>query len=197
MWKVKASAAGGRPFDADRDLGCLTFSVIHAAAFGSSRGDRTNFAKEAGLVFPDTTNGPVAAFATTGQPRLLMAMGIIGSAASECYKQPFRRLFHLFNNARPSVRGAFEARTAAIKPYIQASLRRMAVEWDSFEPTSGIDHVLFRERKAAEAAGRNAVYDSPTIINSVFGYLLGGQDSTHSTLCFRTSTQSSFVKWLC
>lgn len=185
MWKAKASAANGRPFDADHDLGCLTFSVIHAAAFGHLHGGRTNFVKEAQSLSLATTGGTIAAFASMQHPRLLTAMDIIGSAASECYKQPFPRLFHLFNNARPHVRGAFQTRKATINAYIQASLRRMTVEGDSFEPASGIDHILSRERRAANAAGREAVYDSPTIINSVFGYLLGGQDSTHSTLCFR------------
>jgi hypothetical protein len=190
LWREKAKVADGHPFDADNDLGCLTFAVIQAAALGLS--DQN----DASLQFSDrlrnTDSSSFSAedkdtpfpFPSMEKPELLTAMATIGHAASECYKQPFPGLFYLINNQRPTMKKAFKSKTTIIQSYIDRSIQRISEEGASFQPKSAIDYMVSREDAAAKKAGRKPDFHSSTMNEGVFGYLLGGQDSTHSTLTF-------------
>ena len=49
---------------------------------------------------------------------------------------------------------------------------------------AALDHIVSREITAASKDGRQPTLTSRVIHDFLFGYMLGGQSTTHSVLCF-------------
>ena len=80
---------------------------------------------------------------------------------------------------------AFSSKETILQSYIDRSSQRLAEEGADFTPKSAVDYIVSREIDMAKKAGRAPGLASLRLNDIIFGYLIGGQDSTHSTLSFR------------
>lgn len=79
-----------------------------------------------------------------------------------------------------------------VKPHIERLTWRLAENPAGFELRSALDYLILREAQAAEKAGIDPSFYSPVIKDMLFGFMIGGQDSTHSTLCFTAKRLGEF-----
>lgn len=102
LWRFKAEAAGGLPFEASEDLSHMTFDIMEAAAFNippSESSTVKHFSKLRDAELPRSTWSKVAEFPTHETvPDLLQAVHSIESAASVVLGLPFGRWYHFYNN---------------------------------------------------------------------------------------------------
>lgn len=75
---------------------------------------------------------------------------------------------------------------------INDSSRRLAENPTTFKPRSAVDYMVQRELQAAQKAGTKPSFASGEMSDGLIGYLIGGQDSTHSTLCFAAKRLSQY-----
>lgn len=183
--------AKGLPFEAGADLEGLTYDIMMSAAFGIPEEDSNTVnclrALQAAGRADILQNGSeqLASFPLVDNPELLTALRVLDVRVTKAFDTMFPNLFYFFDNFSPSVRRAFESKRAIIQSHIDRSVEKSSGNNSSKEQyASAVDYVVSRERSAAESAGRQPVFKSPRLIDMLWGYLVGGQDSTHSTLSF-------------
>ena len=115
---------------------------------------------------------------------LQQANHTIAAAVGNAFVQPSQRLYHFFNNRTGTMKKAYSAKKTILQTYVNRSSQRLADEGSDFKPQSALDYVVSREAAIAKKAGRAPNFESDRINDILFGYLVGGQDSTHSTLSF-------------
>ncbi|KAH7037441.1 putative cytochrome P450 [Microdochium trichocladiopsis] len=190
LWQFKSELAEGRAFDAAVDLGYLTYDIITAAALNIDDNDTQirKYIRELGelkqpATVPASTTEP-AEFPPSELTDMLSALFTIAGASGKAFQVPSPKLFHLFNNRTAKMKKAYHDRDTIIRSYIGDAVRRLQEEGDNFKPTSAMDFIVMREAAAAKKENRAPDFYSDTVVQVTFGYLLGGQDSTHATLSF-------------
>ncbi|RKL30751.1 hypothetical protein BFJ72_g11316 [Fusarium proliferatum] len=190
LWQHKATIANGASFQSTRDLGVLMYDIITAAAFDVHESESqitqdlqhlqthktiTSMAKGDGadFGFPDLE---VSGFQK--------AMILISRSVRDSFIRPSPWLFHLWNNCRPSVRKVVALKNKVLQSYIDHSCLRLLREGSDFVPRCAIDCIVSREVAAAAKADRLPDLKSARLKDLILGYLLGGYDSTQSTLTF-------------
>jgi cytochrome P450 len=200
MWKEKMRLAQGRPFEALEDLGFLTYDVMCAAGMGSDNDEnavtgmleRLRSGRED--LTPPSNKDALFVFPEGDKPALLEAMNAVAQSAGVAGSTPSPRIFHLINNRRASMKKALRDKRSIMLKYVLQASNRLAKEGASFQPRSAVDYIVSREVSMAEKAGRKPVLDSPRMTDGIFTYLIGGQDSTHTTLSnCKTSYSGLFV----
>ncbi|GKT64942.1 cytochrome P450 [Colletotrichum tofieldiae] len=190
LWKVKAAMAHGLPFDAAEDLEGFTYDIMMTAAFGieeqnSYTLDRLRTVQKSNKV---EINGDASIqlvkFPHTQKPELLTALDTLNSRVNETFRSTVPKTTHMINSFRPSVRRAFRSKRRIVQSYIDRSVEKLSQSCSKEEFASAVDYVVSREKSAAESAGRRPAFHSLRMSDMLWGYLVGGQDSTHSTLCF-------------
>ncbi|GKT41569.1 cytochrome P450 monooxygenase TRI13 [Colletotrichum spaethianum] len=190
LWKVKAVMAKGLPFDAAEDLEGFTYDIMMTAAFGiaeqkSHTLDRLRTIQKAETVeVQGNASVQIAKFPHTDKPELLAALNTLNAKVNGSLRSTIPRTFHAVNNFRPSVRRAFKSKRTIIQSHIDRSVKKLSRSGLKEEFASAVDYVVSRERFAAESAGRPPAFNSLRMNDMLWGYLVGGQESTHSTLCF-------------
>ncbi|OBR10442.1 Cytochrome p450 [Colletotrichum higginsianum IMI 349063] len=192
FWKRKAVLADGLPFDAAEDLEGFTYDIMMTAAFGiaeqdSHTVDRLNTpqtAKDVRLVGDGP--GKVAEFPPIKIPEMISALHVLNDSLNGAFWLGKPAVFHAVNNLRPSVRRAFGSKRSIIQSHIDRSVeKQLSSRGGSKEDfASAVDYVISREISAAGNDGRRPVFDSLRLNDMLWGYFVGGHDSTHSTLCF-------------
>lgn len=132
----------------------------------------------------DSNKAALAVFPESEPTDLLLSLYAHATAVGTTFTQPSPSFYHFWNNRTDKMKKAYHVRDSVLGAYAQEAAGRLAESGDSFEPKSALDYMVLREANGAKKAGRAPVFDSPRIIQLMFGYLLGGQDSTHSTLSF-------------
>lgn len=132
------------------------------------------------------TNRPDAEFHFPEyQPHgLLRTIEVLASVAGTFPTALFQSLHWPLHNLRPVVRRARADRFAIIQRYIDRALERWETDGPPQKPRWALDLIIKRERAAAQKAGRAPDYASRLFHDAVYGYCLGGQDTTHSALSF-------------
>ncbi|KAL2872897.1 hypothetical protein SGCOL_011958 [Colletotrichum sp. CLE4] len=190
MWKTKAAIANGWPFGADADLEAFTYDIMNAAAFGTSVEDSYTWERLRSLPSPNTSESlesdlsKLAEFPQVKQPELLNALTILGERINGAFRALIPKLFFLYDDNRPTIRKAFHSKKTILQSHIDRSVEKQTRSTSKEEFASAVDYIVSREISAANAAGRNPVFESARMTDMIWGYLVGGQDSTHSTLCF-------------
>lgn len=199
LWQEKIKIAQGRPFDVLKDLGVLTFDIILAAALGLDESDSGTIQQLKHLRSvrdqlavpgePDT----LYTFPEPQKAELLLAMEGVSVAATKAAASPSPWMFHFFNNLTPAMRKNLGLKNTIMQSYVNRACQRLVKEGSNFQPHAAVDYLVSREMTIAERAGREAVFNTPRMNDALFGYLVGGQDSTHSTLGFSKSLTRSII----
>ena len=231
LWTAKDRQANGRPFAADEDLYMATLDIICNVAFGIDDGmgtlrkaisttlstenhlDSTVDINVVPKVLDHTTglptNEPVVFPKAKHDPEVdaLLDMSVMTSIAQ---KSPFPWLSQHLALLKPKHARAWWYRRSLIKRRTERMLRRLASGGEKEGRMTVLEHLIQREAKAAEKAGRPWNCFSPVIrdevrlsysimlrftnwrIQKVLGYLLGGHDTTATALSWWVKYMSTY-----
>ncbi|KAJ1331829.1 cytochrome P450 [Microdochium nivale] len=199
LWKTKARIANGRPFQADDDVHIMAFDIIKVVALGNG-GDGsvsltdayTQLIKDSNLETLQQGKSSPSAAADKDAPFVfpvnepdadLAAHTTMQDAVGKTLTQPFPRVFTWFNSRTEKMREAHVAKQRMLREQVELALRRLrGGEGEEGVVQSALDHMLRREMAAAAKAGREPVYDSPSMYDELYGYIGGGHDTTSTTL---------------
>lgn len=190
LWQLKANMANEQPFTALEDFNFLTGDIICAAALGildeeSDTVKHYNRLKASNLPTGDCTKSdqpyPFPEYKATG---ILAATHTIADSITGARTASMPKLYWFFTNLRPSVSKAQKERTRILQTYIDRARDASAKNGPSTSYRAAVDYIVYREIAAAKKEGRPPALSSPEIHDSLFGYVLGGQSTTHSVLSF-------------
>ncbi|OHE99935.1 cytochrome P450 [Colletotrichum orchidophilum] len=190
LWKSKAVLANGRPFDAEADLEAFTYDIMNATAFGISVDDSYTSERLRSLPSPNANESlkshpsRLAEFPNVNPPELLTALNTLNVRINGAFRALVPQLFLLYDNHRPTTHRAFRSKRTILQSHIDLSVEKLSHSTSKEEFASAVDYIVSREKAAADSAGRKPVFDSARMNDMIWGYLVGGQDSTRSTLCF-------------
>lgn len=179
--------ADGHPFVASQDIYNATLDFIFAATFGLDAKDSTTNAQRQLLLsnpdikVPSSSAEPVA-FPAASRPPAFQAVLTLTESLETTVKSPLPRLHHTLLRQMPYMRRARADKEAFITTEIEKRIAR----FDSGDTTkrSALDDVLQRELAAAKKEGRAPDLKSRAIYDELFGFLIGGHDTTSTTLAW-------------
>lgn len=201
LWEFKAERARGRSFDAIDDLNHFTADVIFAAALGIED-NKSNTKQHLNILH--TTEAPVDdaqsddvvfQFPKNRSQGLLKSILVLGAAIGQAPTSPSQKLYWYITNLRPKIREANGVKKRILQEHIDLALARIRSQGDE-EPRlhAAVDYMVSRELTAAQESGRTPRINSPIFHDLLFGYCLGGQDTTHTVLSFLVKQLSSHQK---
>ncbi|KAJ4416568.1 hypothetical protein N0V82_006690 [Gnomoniopsis sp. IMI 355080] len=185
LWRLKARVAGGRPFLAKEDVSRMMFDIIRNVAigkgettllgtymrqlrakFGTYRAPRAVAQERVPFVFPEPP-----------YDETLEAQDRMNKALTPAVPVP-PRWYHAINNRTSNMREAYASKERMLKKQINLAVRRM----EAGEPLeSALDYMIKRELGSAKKEDRAPVFDSPYMLDELYGYLGAGHDTTATT----------------
>lgn len=168
----------------------LTYDIMMTAVFGVGyeESTTTKYSKlledaDKDAVIPSGSAAQVAKFPAPETPALVKALHVLNVSITAVFGSVFPKLSVFIENLKPKARRALKLKKDAVQAQIDAAVKR-AAKGGSSEHKSAVDYVVSREKTAAVEEGREPKYDGMQLNDMLWGYIAGGQDSTHSTLCF-------------
>jgi cytochrome P450 len=126
----------------------------------------------------------VCSFSDNAPDRLLQSILVLASAIGQAPTAPSQKLYWKLTNLRPTIRKAHKDRQQILQMHIDRASQRVKQGGMEVRFHSAVDYMVTRELAMAEKVGRKPILDSPLFHDMLFGYCLGGQDTTHSVLSF-------------
>ncbi|KAH8673414.1 cytochrome P450 [Xylariales sp. PMI_506] len=186
LWSFKADAAGERPFEAFQDISEAAMDIVQAAAF--------TFGDELALIKPQfdllssqgagdfkvNDNGSVEFPRPTPSPEIVTVKSVI-SFLGDQVNSPFPKLTLLYRTLTSAkLRRDLAEKNVLIRKFIKRSLDKLQ---DGDETMlSATDYILQRERSVAKKEGRQPDYFSARAVDELFGYIIGGHETTATSL---------------
>lgn len=190
LWQLKAQIANEHPFIALEDFNFLTSDIICAAALGISDSDSDTVKHSKRLQASNLPKGlpklrhqvyPFPEYTASG---LLEATHLIADSITGARTASMPKLYWFLTNLRPSISKAQQTRTRILQNYIDQASQTTTQTTSGTQYRAAVDYIVSREIAAAGKEGRQPALTSRVIHDSLFGYVLGGQSTTHSVLCF-------------
>lgn len=193
LWKEKARLAEGRPFSAYYDIHNTTLDIIWAATVGGSMGPNTartdRLASIEKLESSTDVDKPVV-FPEPGDPPAFKSIITLVESMTIPINSMMPRLAHwLALNTRRSL---IDARCKKDE-LIQSKLKEARTKFscmidDNLDSTAGLksalDLVVSKELKMAKKEDRPADLDSRAIQDELFLFMIAGEDTTSTALCW-------------
>lgn len=187
LWQLKMKLADDHPFEAYQDVYSATLDFIFAATFGlKSNASMTNAQQKLllsnpGIDIPTKSYGAVE-FPTASRPPAFQAILTLTESLETTVKSPLPRLHHDILRQMPYMRKARAVKEAFITSEIE---RRVALfQSGDTAKRSALDDVLQRELNAAKKEGQSPDLKSRAIYDELFGFLIGGHDTTSTTMAW-------------
>ncbi|RYP66003.1 hypothetical protein DL769_006160 [Monosporascus sp. CRB-8-3] len=191
LWRFKAQAADGRAFKAYEDLNFLSYDIITAAALGIDDSESETVQHLRSLSSDLSPRSPSEVptegefeFPDFAPSDLMGSLLTLAEAVGNSFTQPSPKLFYALNNLRPAMRRAWSDRKRILQQYIDNARARLNREGDNFKPVAALDYMVAREISSAKKEGRRPDLSSRRLHDLLFGYLVAGQDTTHSVMTF-------------
>lgn len=187
LWNLKSKLADGHPFEAYQDIYSATLDFIFAATFGLDPEDSMTSAQRQLLMsnpdidLPRKFDEPVE-FLTATRPPVFEAILTLTESLETTVKSPLPRLHHDLLRQMPYMRKARAVKEAFITTEIEKRVARF--ESGDTVKRSALDDVLQRELNAAKKEGRIPNLKSRAIYDELFGFLIGGHDTTSTTMAW-------------
>ncbi|CAJ2509662.1 Uu.00g146880.m01.CDS01 [Anthostomella pinea] len=189
LWTLKAGVAQGRPFNARRDIFDAAIDIINAVTFGLDD-DLSTVKKQLDTLMSiqNLEAAPVAADGSIKFPELpempdIAAINAVGDHVGDLFKSIYPIMYHRYKVLTNRKLAENIARKDRL---IHAEIDKAVVrlrDGDS-ETRSAMDHILQREINAAAKSGREPVFHSPRIHDELFGYIVGGHDTSSTALAW-------------
>ncbi|GAM83031.1 hypothetical protein ANO11243_010170 [Dothideomycetidae sp. 11243] len=184
MWRVKAKVAGGRPFDMDDDINHFALDAIWAVAFGSEI-DTIKTQRQ----FLEKLNSPdlppdIDAPATLPRPQLpdaFEAIMVLSHSMEDAAQSPFPAFAHWCLRQAKPWKLAKAHKDRLVQDRLNDAKARLLND-DEANIACATDHMVFREKKAAEKEGRDPQFDSPVVKDELLGFLIAGHETTATTI---------------
>ncbi|RYP31231.1 hypothetical protein DL767_005860 [Monosporascus sp. MG133] len=180
-WRVKAQLAGGRPFQADEDIHVMTFDIIKVVALGEGdyQSITARYLDTVRYANPtdqksETTKDIVYVFPKNEANDDLRAHQTHQEAVGESTTHPFPKLFHTFHNLTAPMREAFALKISMLDKRVSLAVKQLGVEEGV---KSALDYMIQREVSAAKKAGRQPVFDTPSMRDELYGCIGAGHDT--------------------
>lgn len=203
LWRVKSDAAAGRAFSAAEDLILVSFDSIWEMAFGSDLGaltDATAHLRAAAtpeLAAPGSDDDDPVTFPKPEPSTAVASMQIVALGINVTVPSVAPRFAHWRLRMTPAYRRAHAYNDVLVAERLQDAKERMLgsaaspdthggagaeAEADMTGVTCATDLMVRREAQAARKEGRSPRYDGAAAKDELFGMLIGGFDTTATTL---------------
>ncbi|ETI24327.1 hypothetical protein G647_03696 [Cladophialophora carrionii CBS 160.54] len=184
LWELKARLAQGHAFRADEDIYNVALDVIFATTFGLDIQDGNTVAQlkqlsSTPVSVPQSPDEPID-FPHFSRPATFEAISVLTESLETSVKAPFPRFAHWALRQMPYMRKARADKEKHFTNMINDSITRVASGKQA--KSSALDDILLREAAAAKKEGRQPVYHSRAIYDELFGFIIGGHDTTSATL---------------
>lgn len=192
LWDIKAQKAEGRMFEAERDLYNLALDIIVSAAFDFPTSRCTIARQVANL-----KSNPAAAIQTTPDEsaRLvsfenfpldpeLQACVYLTESIGVSFQSVFPKLAHWLYLQKIDSKKASKLKNNLIGSNIDKAVERLGDEDASRESNMkcAVDMLVSREQTMAANNGTKPNFHRQAIYDELFGYIIGGHDTTSVTL---------------
>ncbi|KAK3659996.1 hypothetical protein LTR56_000922 [Elasticomyces elasticus] len=189
LWRQKARVGGDRSFEVSEDVFQGALDMIYAVAFGSSIGaTRTQLKLLRSLEERDMTKATntVVEFPTAANPEDFEAIRILTESAEIAMNSPVPRWHHWFAlKTFPKLVAAGKSKDKMIKARLDAAwLKFSSNEKSEGEVKGACDLLVQKEAALAHKDGRAPAYDTPVIQDELFGFLVGGHETTSTSICW-------------
>ncbi|KAK3616301.1 hypothetical protein LTR22_027121 [Elasticomyces elasticus] len=181
FWRQKARLAEGRPFDVKKDVYKAALDIIWGAAFGASMGvtkTQLDHIREIDQFdVPRNANSAIS-FPSAADPTDFESVMTLSESAEIATKSPIPRWHHWFAmRTDPALVAARKAKDKMIKDRLDAA-------WRKFSSPEVTDDEVKRKVILAGKEGRSPNYDTLTIRDELFGFLVAGHETTSTTICW-------------
>jgi hypothetical protein len=174
LWSTKMQLGEGRPFPVKHDIYGTALEAIWAAVFGIddcatvTRGQIDLLvAQKKSLKLPSSRDEAVE-FPRAPAPPVFHAILSLTDGLEHIVKSPFPRLVGFIQRYLPASRRQMNLKDRIMTEEIAKAERRMKDSEDKLEKTTNaVDHMLRREKMAAEKLGRAPQYQSKVMAAEV------------------------------
>ncbi|KAJ4397200.1 hypothetical protein N0V93_001424 [Gnomoniopsis smithogilvyi] len=190
LWLAKARLANGRPWDAETDLHYASWGAVMSFAFG----DRfsTTFEHSSPCIAEkphvmsmknDDFDGTVQ-FTEPEVSELLRAMLELMSAPQKVHGSPLPELKWKYVGMTRSFRRANKIKTEFIRKALIDAVRLLEKGASEEWVKCAVDHMVCREKALAAKDRRQPDYTSGIMIDEIFGFIVGGADTTSAAMAW-------------
>ncbi|KIX99549.1 uncharacterized protein Z520_05125 [Fonsecaea multimorphosa CBS 102226] len=185
LWDFKAQVAQGHAFEAGQDIYNVALDVIFATTFGLQIKDSNTSAQlqqlsaAKSLDPPQSLTDPIS-FPAFHRPADFEAIATLTESLEVSVKAPFPRFAHWVIRQFPYMRKARAYKEKLFSDMVVESLRKQSS--GNQVKRSALDDILQRETAAAKKEDRQPEYHSRAIYDELFGFIIGGHDTTSTTL---------------
>lgn len=174
LWKQKMRLASGHAFSAKQDVYEAALEAIWAAVFGAfdmdtpTKGQKELLSSKERILLPDDI-GEAVEFERPTAPAVFEAVLRLTDSIESTIKSPYPFVTGFLQRYYPSLRKHAKVKNAAIAEQIRRAEKRMAEtkQTSNAVVSNGVDHILYRERLAAEKEKRAPLYYTPAIKDDV------------------------------
>ncbi|KAK4948290.1 hypothetical protein LTR10_012824 [Elasticomyces elasticus] len=189
LWRQKVRLAKGRPFDFKKDVYKAALDMIWAASFGASMGvTRSQLDHVCGIEQLEVPRDIDAAMyiPATADPADFEAVMTLSDSTEIPMKSPMPRWHHwLAMKTTPVLVAARKAKDKMIKDRLNEAWRKFSSpETSDCDVRGACDLLVQREVMLAGKEGRLPEYDTQTIRDELFGFLIAGHETTSTTVCW-------------
>ncbi|TPX07063.1 uncharacterized protein E0L32_011051 [Thyridium curvatum] len=194
LWKQKTRLAGDHPFNAADDIKRAALDIIWSATFGSETGTvraQQSLLSTAKQLELSTETDAAVEFPEAADPQACMSIVTIMNSIRIPVNSPFPQIHHWFAlKFYPYLVVAGRHRDQMIGSALKAAEQKLSTQKieDVVESTAGltsvVDLVIAKEMKMAQKEGRAPSIDSRVTRDELFGFMLGGYETTSTNVCW-------------
>ncbi|KAI0595296.1 cytochrome P450 [Biscogniauxia sp. FL1348] len=198
LWEYKSRVARGRPFSMIADLKTLALDVIVGFHFGADFHDSALSRTLHHIQQLDDNklaDGESESVVFPRSPLHEFQQGLteVGDRMAAIYttKWPPSIVSWWTHYVSPYYRHFFIAKDHFIRKHITLAVQRLR---NGEEAKTGIDHMIYREQKAALKADRQPVFGKQIMIDEAYGNLIAGQHTTSAGLVWILKLLADYPK---
>ncbi|KAF5228502.1 hypothetical protein FAUST_11049 [Fusarium austroamericanum] len=181
LWNLKLDLADGKFFFASRDIHHAALDIIVCVSFGMDTQD-TQLVKEKDQlsIEPSSENDGEISFKEVPLREELGALTILSESVAKIVRTPSPTFFHfLYRNLSSQMRNAIALTRKLQRREIANGIKRRQ---NGEAMKCALDEISVREEATAKKEGREPDYHSQTIASELMSYLIGGHETTSSTI---------------
>ncbi|QPC69157.1 hypothetical protein HYE67_011388 [Fusarium culmorum] len=181
LWNLKLDHADGKFFAASRDIHHAALDIIVCASFGIDTQD-TQLVKEKDQlsIEPRSENDGEISFKEVPLREELGALTVLSESVAKVVRTPSPPFFHfLYRNLSSQMRNAIALTRKLQRREIANGIKRRQ---NGEAMKCALDEISVREEATAKKEGREPDYHSQTIASELMSYLIGGHETTSSTI---------------
>ncbi|KAJ9644327.1 hypothetical protein, variant [Exophiala oligosperma] len=193
LWKAKTIIANGRPFDVKWDIHKAAFDIIMAVSFGLKDEDSCTIKQLRATLAEDNPRASRQVDLNEPYKFSSLAMDPEGQAVLDLtesisvgFSSPIPYIHSWILLHMPPLRNAVQVKEQMTRRQIDGAVAKLPPTDEEAQRNAktGLEYLIFRERASARKSGREPNYHSRYIYDELFGYLIGGHDTTSNSLAW-------------